>query len=186
MNLRAAVSDAPVEPESLHAASRCVNGQPRYNWTSSFFDTRALDLPHKLCTSTNRLGHATISPRSDVDRCCQQTRLSSRRSWWRRCRRRCGRRWTGWCPSWSGGVIWFWGRRRSSTAGERGGSGPAPACRMHWLLTSSTAKTESPSAGTRTSLPSVLHTAPFSSSRSLAERAQEQSRESEPGDCVGS
>ena len=47
MNLRAAVSDAPVEPESLHAASRCVNGQPRYNWTSSFFDTRALDLPQQ-------------------------------------------------------------------------------------------------------------------------------------------
>ncbi len=50
-----------VEPESLHAASRCVNGQPRYNWTSSFFDTRALDLPHKLCTSTNRLRDAAIS-----------------------------------------------------------------------------------------------------------------------------
>ena len=44
-----------VEPESLHAASRCVNGQPRYNWTSAFFDPRALDLPHKLCTSSNRL-----------------------------------------------------------------------------------------------------------------------------------
>jgi hypothetical protein len=36
------------EPMSMHSASRCVNGVPRYCWVASFFDDRVQALPHKL------------------------------------------------------------------------------------------------------------------------------------------
>jgi hypothetical protein len=36
------------EPMTLHSPSPCTNGTSRYAWFSSFFDERALDMPHKL------------------------------------------------------------------------------------------------------------------------------------------
>ena len=36
------------EPMSMHSASRCVNGVPRYCWVCSYHDDRVRSLPHKL------------------------------------------------------------------------------------------------------------------------------------------